>query len=112
MKKPLEVLKLYPEHDYTLNGAFESRARRDPQRPFMLFDGKTWTWAEFGAAAMKTACLLSAQGVRQGDRLAVMARNHEGHVLVLFALARLGAIMVPINPEFGVQEAKLRPASR
>jgi carnitine-CoA ligase len=35
----------------------------------------------------------------------VMARNHEGHVLVLFALARIGAILVPVNPEFGGQEA-------
>jgi hypothetical protein len=34
MKKPLEVLRLYPEHDYTLNGAFESRARRDKNRNY------------------------------------------------------------------------------
>ncbi len=105
MKRPLEVLKLYPEHDYTLAGAFESRARSGPQRPFILFAGKTWSWAGFGAAAQKTACLLVARGVSKGDRVAVMARNHEGHVLALFALARLGAIMVPINPEFGVKEA-------
>mgnify|MGYP001587481506 CR=1 FL=1 len=106
MKKPLEVLKLYPEHDYTLHGAFESRAGRDPQRPFLLFAGRTWSWVEFGVAAGKTACLLVARGVRKGDRVAVMARNHEGHVLLLFALARIGAIMVPVNPEFGVAEAR------
>ena len=106
MKSPLEVLKLYPEHDYTLAGAFKSRASRDPQRPLLLFGGKTWSWAEFGAAADKTACLLVARGIRKGDRVAVMARNHEGHVLVLFALARIGAIMVPLNPEFGVEEAR------
>lgn len=106
MKQPLEVLKLYPGHDYTLNGAFESRARRDPQRPFILFEGTTWTWAEFAAAAGKTACLLLARGVRQGDRVGVLARNNIGHVLLLFACARIGAIMVPVNPEFGVAEAK------
>src|SRR5688572_31623606 len=48
MLKPLEVLQLYPEHDYTLAGAFESRARRDPQRPFIVYGGKTWSWAKFG----------------------------------------------------------------
>jgi len=106
MLKPLEVLKLYPEHGYTLNGAFASRAQSDPRRPFMLFAGRTWSWAEFGAAAEQTACLFAARGVKQGDRVAVVARNHEGHVLALFALARLGAVMVPINPEFGVQEAR------
>jgi len=106
MKKPLEVLGLYPQHDYTLHGAFESRALRNPQRPFMQFAGRTWSWAEFGATAEKTASLLVGRGVRQGDRVAVLARNHEGHVLLLFALARIGAIMVPVNPEYGVQEAR------
>ena len=106
MRKPLEVLRLYPEHDYTLNGAFASRAQREPQRPFMLFAGRIWSWGEFGAAVEKAACLFAARGVKPGDRVAVMARNHEGHVLVLFALARIGAIMVPVNPEFGAQEAR------
>ncbi len=105
MLRPLEVLKLYPEHDYTLAGAFESRAQRDPQRPYILFGGKTWSWAEFGAAAEKTARLLVARGVKKGDRIGVLARNDIGHALLLFACARIGAIMVPTNPEFGAQEA-------
>jgi crotonobetaine/carnitine-CoA ligase len=105
MKRPLEVLKLYPEHDYTLNGTFESRARRDPGRPFILFAGQTWSWADFGAAVAKTARLLVGRGVRKGDRIGVLARNDVGHALLLFACARIGAIMVPSNPEFGVQEA-------
>jgi crotonobetaine/carnitine-CoA ligase len=103
--KPLEVLRLYPEHDYTLAGAFESRARRDGARPFILYGGKTWSWAEFGRAVRRTACLLVARGVKKGDRVGVLARNDIGHALLLFACARIGAIMVPSNPEFGVQEA-------
>jgi crotonobetaine/carnitine-CoA ligase len=106
MKKPLEVLRLYPDHDYTLEGAFESRLRSDPARPFMLFAGKTWSWAEFGETAERAARLFAARGVKPGDRVGVMSRNHEGHVIALFALARIGATMVPINPEFGVPEAK------
>jgi hypothetical protein len=43
VKSPLEVLRLYPSHDYTLRRAFESRMRRDPARPFMLFAGRTWS---------------------------------------------------------------------
>jgi crotonobetaine/carnitine-CoA ligase len=105
MLSPIEVLKLYPEHDYTLAGAFESRAQRDPQRPFILFGGKTWSWAEFGSVVEKTARLLVARGVKNGDRVGVLARNDIGHALLLFACARIGAIMVPTNPEFGVQEA-------
>jgi len=105
MLKPLEVLNLYPGHDYTLHGAFESRAGRDPRRPFILYRGKTWSWAEFGEAVVNTARMLVARGVRKGDRIGVLARNDIGHALLLFACARIGAILVPTNPEFGVQEA-------
>ena len=52
------------------------------------------------------AALLAERGIRKGDRVAVMGRNSDGHVLMLFALARIGAIMVPVNPEFGVEEAR------
>jgi crotonobetaine/carnitine-CoA ligase len=106
VKSPLEVLRLYPSHDYTLRRAFESRMRRDPARPFMLFAGRTWSWGEFDALAGRTASFLAARGVRKGERFAVMAQNSDGHVLLLFALARLGAIMVPVNPAFGVEEAR------
>ncbi len=106
MKNPLAVIRLYPDHDYTLNGALTSRAARDPARPFMLFNGRTWSWGEFAQTVDATARVLSARGIRRGDRMAVMARNCDGHVILLFALARLGAIMVPVNPEFGVEEAK------
>jgi len=106
MLKPLEVLRLYRQHDYTLRGAFESRAQRDPERPFIRFEGRTWSWREFGEAVERTARMLAGRGIGKGDRVAVMARNSDGHVLLLFALARLGAIMVPVNPEFGVEEAR------
>jgi len=104
MRTPLEVLRLYPEHDYTLHGAFESRRRAEPDAPFLLFGGTTQTWNEFAIDCEKMARLLISRGIRKGDRVAVVALNHSGHVCALFALARLGAIMVPINPEFGAQE--------
>lgn len=106
MKKPLEVLRLYPEHDYTLNGALASRAGRDPARPFIFFRERIWSWGEFMQAVDAVARVLAARGIRKGDRMAVMARNCDGHVLLLFALSKLGAIMVPVNPEYGVTEAK------
>ncbi len=106
MKKPLEVLRLYPEHDYTLNGVLKSRAGRDPARPFIVFSDCNWSWGEFDSAVDAAARVLASRGIRKGDRMAVMARNCDGHVLMLCALARLGAIMVPVNSEFGVEEAK------
>jgi crotonobetaine/carnitine-CoA ligase len=106
LRPPLEVLRLYPEHDYTLRGAFASRAARDPDRPFLYYEGRTWSWGDFDQRVEAIAADFSQRGVGKGDRVAVMGRNSDGHVLLLFALARIGGIMVPVNPEFGVQETR------
>ncbi|MCC6533048.1 MAG: AMP-binding protein [Burkholderiales bacterium] len=106
MLSPLQVLRLYAPHDGSLMGALESRIRHDPQRPFLRFRDRTWSRGEFHAAAENLARSLFARGIRSGDRIGVVSRNHEGHVLLLFAAARIGAILVPTNPEFGVNEVK------
>ncbi|MBI4192816.1 MAG: AMP-binding protein [Betaproteobacteria bacterium] len=103
---PLEAISLYPQHDYTLKSLFETRAQTDPSRPFLVFKEKTWIWGEFNEAIDRSACMLASRGIRKGDRMGIMATNSHAHVLLMFALARIGAIMVPVNPEFGVSEAK------
>ncbi len=105
MKTPLEVFRLYPAHDYTLAGAFASRMRADPARDFLVYSGKTWSWGEFHSAILNTARMLAARGIRHGDRIGILAKNSDAHVLLLFACARIGAIMVPSNPDFGAPEA-------
>src|SRR4051812_40839609 len=106
MQSPLEVIRSYPPHDYSLNGVFMSRLERDPRRAFIVFEGRTWSWQEFHELTLAAAALLAGRSIARGDRVAVMARNHPGHVMLLLALARLGAIMVPVNPEFGVTETR------
>ena len=106
MKNPLEVIRLYQPHDYSLNGAFKSRLESAPDRPFILFEDVAISWREFDRRVQACAGVLAARGIAHGDRVAVMSRNHPGHVLMLLALARLGAIMVPVNPEFGASEAR------
>ena len=103
---PLEVIRLYPCHGSTLTSLLQSRLNRDENRPLIIFNEKTISWKEFAETKNKLAQMLLYKGVKRGDRIAIMAHNHEAHVLLLFALARIGAIMVPVNPEFGVQEAK------
>ncbi|MBI1205983.1 MAG: AMP-binding protein [Azospirillum sp.] len=105
MTTSLEVLSSYPLHDRTLRGVIASRARPDPGRPFLLYGDRTWSWGAFETAVDRTAVLLAGRGIGRGDRLAIMSTNSDAFVVLFFALARLGAIMVPINPEFGPAEA-------
>lgn len=102
---PLEVLTSYPAHDGTLRGFLASRATTRASRAFLDFEGRSWTWGEFTATADCLARGLAAHGVHRGNRVGVISSNSDAYVLLFFALARLGAIMVPVNPDFSADEA-------
>src|SRR5262249_43146795 len=103
--RPIDVLRRYRPHDETLCGILASRAVRDPARPFLIFRDRTWSYGEFDREVARAARMLAGLGVAKGDRVAIMAPNSDSYVLLFFGLARLGAILVPINPDFGVAEA-------
>lgn len=102
---PQEVVGLYPPHNYTLSSLLESRISAVPDKPFLIYENESWTYARFGEDVLRTAAWLRTRGIGEGDRLAVFSYNHPTTVVLLFALARIGAIMVPLNPDFGVAEA-------
>jgi acyl-CoA synthetase (AMP-forming)/AMP-acid ligase II len=55
------------------------------------------TYGELNARVNRIGHALIGQGVRHGDRVAVLGRNSLQYVAIYFALAKLGAIMVPVN---------------
>ncbi|MFF6911925.1 AMP-binding protein [Streptomyces sp. NPDC012466] len=68
--------------------------------------GRRWTYAEFGAAVDELASALHASGVAKGDRVGIWAVNRPEWVLVQYATARIGAIMVNINPAYRTHEVE------
>ncbi|WP_432038012.1 AMP-binding protein [Streptomyces cucumeris] len=71
-----------------------------------LPSGRRWTYAEFGRAVEAVALGLMARGVGKGDRVGIWAINCPEWVLVQYATARIGAIMVNINPAYRVHELR------
>jgi O-succinylbenzoic acid--CoA ligase len=63
----------------------------------LLAAGRSWTFAELQTDVSATAARLSAAGVRAGDRVAVLLPNGVDYVRLIHALARLGAVLVPLN---------------
>ena len=66
--------------------------------------GRRWTYAEFGAAVDQVARGLLGLGVGKGDRVGIWAVNSPAWVLVQYATARIGVIMVNINPAYRLHE--------
>ncbi|OEJ93721.1 AMP-binding protein [Streptomyces thermolilacinus] len=88
-------------------GANLARAvERFPDREALVDvpSGRRWTYAEFGAAVDELARALIASGVERGDRVGIWAVNCPEWVLVQYATARVGAVMVNINPAYRAHE--------
>ena len=56
------------------------------------------------ASRLWRALLKSQFGVRRGDRVAMLAMNHPDYLALLYACARLGAMLVPLNWRLAVPE--------
>jgi len=63
-----------------------------------------WTYEEFLGKVDELACALMALDVERGDRVGIWALNYAEWVLVQFATARIGAVMVNINPSYRTYE--------
>ncbi|MFM2111874.1 MAG: Long-chain-fatty-acid--CoA ligase [Pseudomonadota bacterium] len=81
----------------TIADALRRTAQRLPAKSAIVCGQTQWTYAEFDALCTRLAAGLARMGVRQGDPVAVLARNSHGFAALRFALARLGAVLVPIN---------------
>ncbi|MGW3413036.1 AMP-binding protein [Streptomyces sp. NPDC000888] len=68
--------------------------------------GRRWTYAQFAEDVDRLACALLASGVAKGDRVGIWAVNCPEWVLVQYATARIGAVMVNINPAYRTHEVE------
>jgi carnitine-CoA ligase len=87
----------------TLKSALEDKARRFPERPFLIFEDGTggrarWTWSEFDAEVNRTAHLLRSRGLDHGDKFNLHLGNCPEFLLFWMAAAKTGTVMVPTNP--------------
>ena len=89
----------------TLSDLLHRTAARLPSKPGILCGDTQWTWREFDAVVSRLAAGLHAQGVAKGEHVGVLARNSHGFAALRFALARLGAVMVPVNFMLNADEA-------
>jgi acyl-CoA synthetase (AMP-forming)/AMP-acid ligase II len=81
-------------------------AARTPGVVAVAHEGRELTYAEVATAADHLARVLSKRGIGRGDRIVWWGYNTVDTVPLYFATAHLGAVLVPLNPSFGDDEAK------
>jgi fatty-acyl-CoA synthase len=90
----------------TIGANLDRTAQRWPDRDAMvdLPSGRRWTYREFVSDVDALAAGLHAQGIRKGDRIGIWAPNCPEWTLVQYASAKIGAILVTINPAYRTHE--------
>lgn len=81
-------------------------ARRTPNRVAIIDDEGSLTYKELDNASNAVAHGLLAQGVRAGDGVAILARNHRWFLIANFGCARVGARIILLNSEFAGPQIK------
>ncbi|MFG3282234.1 AMP-binding protein [Streptomyces sp. NPDC048111] len=92
----------------TIGASLDRAVRRYGEREALVDagSGRRWTYARFGADVDRLARALLRAGVAKGDRVGIWAVNCPEWVLVQYATARIGAVMVTINPAYRVHEVE------
>jgi fatty-acyl-CoA synthase len=92
--------------DETVHDVLASAARRWPQREAAVFveQGVRWSWAELLREVEHAAAGLARLGVGKGDRVGIWSPNRCEWLITQFATARIGAILVNINPAYRLTE--------
>ena len=95
-----------PLSNLTLHALLAATVARFADRPAVVFreQGVRWTWRAFGAEVEALAAGLQLLGLKAGDRLGIWAPNRAEWLLTQFATARLGVILVNINPAYRLSE--------
>ena len=79
-------------------------AERHPDRRAVILDDFVLTYAELEHSVQQLAGWLRAQGIGEGDRVALMLPNVPSFPVLYYAALRLGAVVVPMNPLFKKRE--------
>src|ERR1700735_4621702 len=104
MFSPHTVAAVARARQHSVGDLLHRSAARYPGKLAVVAGDLRVSYAEFDAAANRTANALAGRGLAKGDRLALLSHNCWQYVLLAFATARLGVVLVPVNFMLGAEE--------
>jgi long-chain acyl-CoA synthetase len=86
--------------------AFDEATERAPDRPAVVFYGRSISYRELRDATDRLACALAELGVKKGDRVALYLLNSPQFIIAYFAALKCGATVTPISPVYTSHEVR------
>ena len=74
-------------------------AARTPDKPALVADGRTWSYAELSDAALRLARVLQDAGLARGDRVVIFMDNTAECAVSIFGTLAAGGVFVVANPQ-------------
>ncbi len=100
----MEMREIQRTRRNTLGDIVRRSSRRFPNKMALRFENEEVTFQQLDSLINQTAQYICSQGLQKGERAAVLSRNSLDFVIVTFALAKAGVIMVPINYMLNVED--------
>ncbi len=94
----------YPLGKVPLAEYLKMRAQEHPDKPAIIFYGRTITYRELDEASNCLANYLLQQGVKKGDRVALFLLNCPQYHIAHYAAWKIGAVVAPCSPLFKEME--------
>jgi acyl-CoA synthetase (AMP-forming)/AMP-acid ligase II len=90
----------------TLNEMLQGRVKEHPDKLALIFKEGRWSYAEFQREVDRVAYGFIRMGVKKGDRIAFVLPNCAEFLFAVFAVTQIGAVFVPLNPQYTAEEAE------
>jgi fatty-acyl-CoA synthase len=90
----------------TIGDLLDQRADDSPCRNALVMPDVRLTYAQLSSASDRLAAALLDFGIGRGDKVGILMPNSHVYVEALFAIAKLGAIVVPINARLKAEELR------
>ncbi len=88
----------------TFGQVVDRAAERWGDREALWFEGRRWSFTEFRDETDRAARALIAAGVQPGDHVCLWLVNRPEYLFLLFGVAKIGAVLVPINTRFRTRD--------
>jgi fatty-acyl-CoA synthase len=91
-------------HAGSLFTIYQQHLERHPNATMLVQEGQTVSYSQFDQQVHQTAAWLLLQGIEPGDHVAVWLINRTEWLVLLFALAKIGATLVAVNTKYRAHE--------